>query len=133
MLAALWSALITLLLLVAPEARLRGMLFWLAGDLGGSDDGVLPLAALGLVLLFAWPLGRELNVLLRGAALAQSLGVPVLRLRRIVYVLASLASAVAVTTGGAIGFVGLVVPHALRLGLGNMAAASLGEALSCSP
>ncbi|WP_395694848.1 iron chelate uptake ABC transporter family permease subunit [Piscinibacter sp.] len=122
MLAALWSALITVLLMLAPEARLRGMLFWLAGDLGGGEAGVAslaPLMVLGVVLLFAWPLARELNVLLRGTAAAQSLGVPVLRLRRIVYALASLATAVAVTTGGAIGFVGLVVPHALRLLLGN--------------
>jgi len=119
MLAALWSALITVLLMLAPEARLRGMLFWLAGDLGGGDVGAWPLALLALVLVLAWPLARELNVLLRGAAAAQSLGVPVLRLRRIVYVLASLATAVAVTTGGAIGFVGLVVPHALRLLVGN--------------
>ncbi|TXH53872.1 FecCD family ABC transporter permease [Piscinibacter sp.] len=122
MLAALWSALITVLLMLAPEARLRGMLFWLAGDLGGGEAGVAslaPLMVLGVVLLFSWPLARELNVLLRGTAAAQSLGVPVLRLRRIVYALASLATAVAVTTGGAIGFVGLVVPHALRLLLGN--------------
>ena len=122
MLAALWSALITVLLMLAPEARLRGMLFWLAGDLGGGEAGVAslaPLMVLGVVLLLAWPLARELNVLLRGTAAAQSLGVPVLRLRRIVYALASLATAVAVTTGGAIGFVGLVVPHALRLLLGN--------------
>jgi iron complex transport system permease protein len=119
MLAALWSALITLMLMLAPEARLRGMLFWLAGDLGGSESGVLPLGALALVLLLVWPLARELNVLLRGTATAQSLGVHVLRLRRVVYVLASLASAIAVTTGGAIGFVGLVVPHALRLMFGN--------------
>ncbi len=119
MLAALWSALITVLLMLAPEAQLRGMLFWLAGDLGGSDAGVWPLVLLGAVLLLAWPLGRELNVLLRGTASAQALGVPVLRLRRIVFLLASLATAVAVTTGGAIGFVGLVVPHALRLVAGN--------------
>jgi len=122
MLAALWSALITVLLMLAPEARLRGMLFWLAGDLGGSEAGpwsLGPLAMLGVVLLLAWPLGRELNVLLRGTAAAQSLGVPVLRVRRFVYALASLATAVAVTTGGAIGFVGLVVPHALRLLVGN--------------
>ena len=119
MLAALWSALITLLLMLAPEARLRGMLFWLAGDLGGSDAAGWPLAVLAALLLASWPLARELNVLLRGAATAQALGVSVLRLRRVVYVLASLATAVAVTTGGAIGFVGLVVPHALRLVIGN--------------
>lgn len=119
MLAALWSALITLLLMLAPEARLRGMLFWLAGDLGGSEASVWPLAVLAVLLLASWPLARELNVLLRGAAGAQALGVPVVRLRRVVYTLASLATAVAVTTGGAIGFVGLVVPHALRLVVGN--------------
>jgi len=119
MLAALWSALITLLLMLAPEARLRGMLFWLAGDLGGSDAALWPLAVLAALLLASWPLARELNVLLRGTAAAQALGVSVLRLRRVVYALASLATAVAVTTGGAIGFVGLVVPHALRLVIGN--------------
>ena len=62
---------------------------------------------------------RELNVLLRGEVLAQTLGVRVVPLRRRVYVLASVATALAVTTAGAIGFVGLVVPHALRLALGN--------------
>jgi iron complex transport system permease protein len=119
MLAALWSALITLLLMLAPEARLRGMLFWLAGDLGGSDAAGWPLAVLAALLLARGLLARELNVLLRGAATAQALGVSVLLLRRVVFVLASLATAVAVTTGGAIGFVGLVVPHALRLVIGN--------------
>lgn len=119
MLAALWSAVITVMLMLAPEARLRGMLFWLAGDLGGSDAGPWPLGLLAAVLLLAWPMARELNVLLRGTAAAQALGVPVVRLRRYVYALASLATAVAVTSGGAIGFVGLVVPHALRLLMGN--------------
>ncbi|MGD9833763.1 MAG: FecCD family ABC transporter permease [Piscinibacter sp.] len=119
MLAALWSAVITVMLMLAPEARLRGMLFWLAGDLGGSETGAWPLLLLAALLLLAWPLARELNVLLRGTAAAQSLGVPVVRLRRYVYALASLATAVAVTSGGAIGFVGLVVPHALRLLIGN--------------
>jgi iron complex transport system permease protein len=119
MLAALWSAVITVMLMLAPEARLRGMLFWLAGDLGGSEAGPWPLLLLAVVLLLAWPLARELNVLLRGTAAAQALGVPVVRLRRYVYGLASLATAVAVTSGGAIGFVGLVVPHALRLLVGN--------------
>jgi iron complex transport system permease protein len=95
------------------------MLFWLTGDLAGSDAGVLPLAVLAAAVLLAWPLARALNVLLRGAAMAQSLGVRVVALRRAVFVLASLASAVAVTSAGNVGFVGLVVPHALRLLLGN--------------
>lgn len=119
MFAALWSALITLLLLVAPDARLRGMLFWLVGDLSGAAAPAWPLAALALLLLGAVPLARELNVLLRGPALAHTLGVRVVPLRRRIYLVASIATAVAVTSGGAIGFVGLVIPHALRLLLGN--------------
>jgi len=119
MFAALWSALIALLLLLAPEARLRGMLFWLSGDLSGVVSPGWPLAALALLLLGTLPLARELNVLLRGPAIAQTLGVNVTTLRRKIYLLASLATAVAVTTAGSIGFVGLVVPHALRFVIGN--------------
>jgi iron complex transport system permease protein len=72
-----------------------------------------------LLLLVTLPLARELNVLLRGPAIALTLGVDVTQLRRRVYLLASLATAIAVTTAGSIGFIGLVVPHALRLVLGN--------------
>lgn len=119
MLAAGWAALIALLLSIAPEASLRGMLFWLSGDLSGAEGGTWPLLALAAVLLAAQPLGRELNVLLRGPQLAHALGVAVAPLRRKLYLLASLATAVAVTTGGSVGFIGLVVPHALRLAIGN--------------
>ncbi|WP_157267585.1 FecCD family ABC transporter permease [Azohydromonas aeria] len=119
MLAALWAAVTLLLLTLVPEGQLRGMLFWLSGDLAGADAPAWPLAALALLLLLAWPLARELNLLLRGAAGAQALGVEVTRLRRRLYVLASLASAVAVAGAGTVGFVGLVVPHALRLLVGN--------------
>jgi len=117
--AAGWGALITLLLTLAPEARLRGMLFWLMGDLNGAESWAPALAMLVLALALAYPFARDLNVLLRGEALAHALGVRVIALRRTVYLLASVATALAVTTAGAIGFVGLVVPHALRLVLGN--------------
>ncbi|MEP7282332.1 MAG: iron ABC transporter permease [Rubrivivax sp.] len=128
-----WVALITLMLSLAPEARLRGMLFWLAGDLSGADGGAVALAVLALALAATWPLARSLNVLLRGPLAAAALGVRVAPLRRAVYVVASLATAVAVTTAGGIGFVGLVVPHALRLLIGNdqrvlLPAAALGGA-----
>jgi iron complex transport system permease protein len=119
MLAAGWSALITLMLALAPEARIRGMLFWLAGDLASADTPALPLIALALAVALSYPLARELNVLLRGPLVAQSLGVRVAPLRRALYVIASAASAAAVTTAGSIGFVGLVVPHGLRLVIGN--------------
>ena len=118
-LAAGWGAVITLMLALAPEARLRGMLFWLMGDLNGAESWAPALLTLALALAVTWPAGRDLNVLLRGEALAHALGVRVAPLRRAVYVVASMATALAVTTAGAIGFVGLVVPHALRLAVGN--------------
>ena len=118
-LAAGWGAVITLMLTLAPEARLRGMLFWLMGDLNGAQSWAPALFALALILAGAYPFARDLNVLLRGEAQAHALGVRVASLRRMIYLFASLATALAVTTAGAIGFIGLVVPHALRLMLGN--------------
>jgi iron complex transport system permease protein len=117
--AAGWGALITLLLNVAPDNRLRGMLFWLTGDLNGGATPWTALAALAVVLAATVPAAPRLNVLLRGDAAAQALGVAVAPLRLRVYLAASLAAAAAVTTAGTIGFVGLVVPHMLRLAFGN--------------
>jgi len=117
--AAGWGALITLMLTLAPAARLRGMLFWLMGDLNGVESWVPGLLALACALAVSYAAARELNVLLRGEALAHALGVRVVALRRTIYLLASVVTALAVTTAGAVGFVGLVVPHALRLALGN--------------
>ncbi|MEO7760300.1 MAG: iron ABC transporter permease [Casimicrobiaceae bacterium] len=118
-LAAGWSAAITLLLTIAPEAKLRGMLFWLMGDLGGAESYWPALIAVPVLLAVVVPLGRELNVLLRGPVVAHALGVRVGRLRTILYVVASLATALAVTTAGTVAFIGLIVPHALRLLIGN--------------
>jgi len=117
--AAGWGAVITLILTLAPDAKLRSMLFWLMGDLNGAESWVPALLVLAVALAVTYPAARDLNVLLRGEVLAHALGVRVARLRRLVYVVASVATALAVTTAGAIGFVGLVVPHALRLALGN--------------
>ncbi|WP_436021380.1 FecCD family ABC transporter permease [Trinickia sp. LjRoot230] len=114
-----WGACITLLLTVAPDERLRSILFWLTGDLNGAASPWPALVALALALAVATPVAPQLNVLLRGEALALALGVPAGRLRLRIYLVASLAAAAAVTTAGTIGFVGLVVPHALRLVCGN--------------
>ncbi|CAJ9823899.1 cobalamin ABC transporter permease [Burkholderia pseudomallei] len=114
-----WFALITLMLAIAPDERLRGILFWLSGDLSGAASPGFALAALAAAACVALPAAPQLNVLLRGDAAAAALGVPVARLRLRVYLIASLAAAAAVTTAGTIGFVGLVVPHALRLAFGN--------------
>ena len=117
--AAGWGAVITLILTLAPEAKLRSMLFWLMGDLNGADSWAPALFVLAAALALTYPAARDLNVLLRGEVLAHALGVKVAPLRRLLYIVASVATALAVTTAGAIGFVGLVVPHALRLALGN--------------
>ena len=89
------------------------------GDLGGVESFAPALLALPLLLAAIFPLARDLNVMLRGPVVAHALGVRVVRLRRILYVIASLATALAVTTAGTVGFIGLIVPHALRLVIGN--------------
>jgi iron complex transport system permease protein len=116
--AAGWAALIGLGLALAPDGRLRSMLFWLMGDLGYAENPRAALLVLALLLGSALPFARELNVLARGAPEARALGVAVQPLTLAIYALASLATAVAVTQGGSIGFVGLVVPHVIRLAFG---------------
>jgi iron complex transport system permease protein len=118
-LAAGWGALITLILAIAPESRLRGMLFWLTGDLGGTASYGWALATLIAALLLAMPMARALNVMLLGETVAQSLGVRVGRVRLATFLIASFSIAAAITTAGSIGFVGLVVPHMVRLAWGN--------------
>jgi iron complex transport system permease protein len=113
------GALVALMLAIAPEDRLRGMLFWLMGDLGQAASAWPPLLALAIALALAMPFARELNLLARGLLQAQALGVAVNRLRHAIFLLASLATAASVTTAGSIGFVGLVVPHLVRLAAGN--------------
>ena len=113
------GALVALMLAIAEEHKLRGMLFWLMGDLGQSSQWWPPLVALVVALTLAMPFARELNLLSRGMLQAQALGVAVDRLRYAIYLLASLATAASVTTAGSIGFVGLVVPHLVRLATGN--------------
>jgi iron complex transport system permease protein len=113
------GAVVALMLSIAPEHKLRGMLFWLMGDLSQTGAPWIALAILGVALLAALPFARELNLLARGQDTAQALGVDVKRLRFTVYAIASLVTAVAVTSAGSIGFVGLVVPHLVRLAIGN--------------
>ncbi|HEX8962885.1 MAG TPA: iron ABC transporter permease, partial [Rhodocyclaceae bacterium] len=113
------GAIVALILSIAPEHQLHGMLYWLMGDAGQIVDPWPALAVLVVGLLLTLPVARELNLLARGEVLAASLGIAVARLKRITYVLASLFTAAAVTTAGSIGFIGLVVPHLVRLAVGN--------------
>jgi len=114
-----WGAVITLMLAVGPKDKLPGMLYWLMGDLTYAQTPWPAMVLLVLVCLLVIPLGRNLNVLARGPLQAAALGVAVRPLEWTIYILASLLTALAVTTAGSIGFVGLVVPHMLRLVLGN--------------
>ena len=117
--AAGWGAVVTLMLAVSPAERLPGMLYWLMGDLSYSRTPWPSLAVLLVVCLLIAPLGRSLNVMARGPLQAAALGVNVRPLEWTIYLTASVLTAMAVTTAGSIGFVGLVVPHMLRLVLGN--------------
>jgi iron complex transport system permease protein len=110
-----WGALISFLLAVGPQSELRGMLFWLMGDLAGTGGPGWTVAALAVGLAVALAMARPLNVLARGELQARSLGVPVGGIRVAIYLLSSLLTAAAVTLAGTVGFVGLVVPHMLRL------------------
>ena len=114
-----WGAVITLMLALSPAERLPGMLYWLMGDLSYARTPWPPLLLLIMTCAVLIPLGRSLNVLARGPQQAAALGVAVRPLEWCIYVTASLLTAAAVTTAGSIGFVGLVVPHMLRLLLGN--------------
>jgi iron complex transport system permease protein len=112
-----WGALVTLILALAPDAPLRGMVFWLMGDLSGVEpaSAVLPPLGAVLALLLAWPLARGFDALGQGDTAARSLGVAVGRLRAAALLLAAAVTTLAVLAAGSIGFVGLVTPHVLRL------------------
>jgi iron complex transport system permease protein len=129
--AAGWGAIVALLLTLAPAAQLKGMVYWLLGDLAGAASPGLASIVLAGVLVAALALARDLNALARGAHDAAALGVDVRTTAFALYALSALATAAAVTTAGSIGFVGLIVPHAMRLALGNdqrllLPAAALG-------
>lgn len=110
---------VSVILSLAPETDLRGMLFWLLGDLSGAQ--YLSLAGVTWLLagIVGWLLSPALNLLLLGDIQALMLGVHVKRLRWGVLLLCALSTGVAVTVAGAIGFVGLIVPHLLRRWLGH--------------
>lgn len=119
MVAAGCGALITLLLSIAPEERLRGMLFWLMGDFSQGVNPTFALIGIAALGLLVAPLTRDLNVLVRGNENARTLGVSVSFVRIAVYLIASMATAISVTTAGSVGFVGLVIPHLTRMIVGN--------------
>jgi iron complex transport system permease protein len=112
------SAAVSSLLALGDDSRLRGMLFWLMGDLSFSTQAQPLLWLLAAGTASGILLGRHLNVLARGDLQAQGLGVPVHALRMGIFVASSVLTAASVTVAGTIGFIGLVTPHLARLLLG---------------
>ncbi|RLU01182.1 FecCD family ABC transporter permease [Ketobacter sp.] len=117
---AMTSACISYLATTAEDVRLRNLVYWLMGSFNVASwqkvSWVAPFALLSLLMIpFLW---KGLNALLLGESEARHLGIQVERLRRRVIILAALAVGVSVASVGVIGFVGLVVPHIVRLMLG---------------
>jgi iron complex transport system permease protein len=110
-----FAALTSLILVIAPGAQVKGMLFWLMGDLSYAESPYVACVLLVVLTAGALALAARLDILGLGVAKAQSLGVNVSALQRMVFFGAALATVAAVMLGGAIGFVGLMTPHAVRL------------------
>jgi iron complex transport system permease protein len=117
---ALLSSLVIFLVTTAAGSRQRGVLSWLIGDLSGETH-LLPLAALFIMAGVAtvYINARSLNLMMTGDEDASALGVEVRRVKFATYLAASLITGAAVSISGAIGFVGLIVPHAVRLAWGS--------------
>jgi iron complex transport system permease protein len=95
------------------------ILFWLMGGLEDRTwEHVTMAAPILLAAVFLWPMGRPMDLLSLGAEEAQSLGVDVGRLRKLMLALATVLTALATAVAGTVGFVGLIVPHVLRLMIG---------------
>jgi iron complex transport system permease protein len=122
MIASFAAALLSLVLSLAPDARLRTMVFWLLGDLAGATDFRTALIASALIVVafgIALRHAAALNLLVRGDLQAYTQGVRVVHTRRTLVLVAALATGAAVTLAGAVGFVGFVAPHLMRLLFGN--------------
>jgi iron complex transport system permease protein len=102
-------------LTLSSDLRLHSMLFWLMGDLSDAPLPLYPAIGLGIALVCAGLLAGACNLLLRGELAAQALGVSVAPLRWALFLLACGCTALAVSLGGNLGFIGLVAPHSLRL------------------
>ncbi|MYB07071.1 MAG: iron ABC transporter permease [Gemmatimonadetes bacterium] len=118
---AFFNAVILLLLSMADVESFRSAIFWMMGNLSGADWGSTGLLALLLVpgAVAVLSLARAFNLLSRGEEVAFYLGASVQQVKLTAYLAASLMVAAAVAAGGVIGFVGLIVPHAVRLAWGN--------------
>lgn len=116
----LYTSLVSLMQYIANERELREIVLWLMGRLYEANwSKVLlssPLILFGTTILYFFY--RELNIMLLGDRSALDLGVEVEKLRKIILLLVSLITSAAVSVSGIIGFVGLIIPHVMRLIIG---------------
>lgn len=117
---AVLSAVVSLLMFLAPYEGIHGLIFWLMGGFSGRRWEyvlmTLPYSCLGFGAALFY--SRELNAMLLGEEAALHLGVEVEKVTKILVIAASLLTASAVAAGGIIGFVGLVIPHLVRMLIG---------------
>ena len=118
---AFFAAVIMFLISTSRNADLLNIMFWLMGDLSLATSGEIILTGLfliaGFILIYIY--SRSLNLIVTGEETAIQLGVNVERTKRILFLVASLTTGVAVSVSGVIGFVGLIIPHIMRMLLGS--------------
>ena len=120
-LSALFESVTSFLIFRGNPQATQSVLFWLLGSFGLATWPQLPIPAiaLGVAIGYLLTLGRSLNALAMGSEPAAALGIDVHQLRRNLFIITSLMAGVAVAVSGIIGFVGLVVPHIVRLMVGS--------------
>ncbi len=132
------SAIIMFMMTTLASRDVRGIAFWLMGDLSTPlPTGLLWILAVGFLVAFGaiFTTASDLNLLLAGEREAMHLGVDVTRVKLVVYVSASVLTGLAVSVSGAIGYVGLLVPHVMRMLFGSdyrvlLPASALGGAIA---
>jgi len=113
------GSVVSVLLALSDDTGLRGMVFWLLGDLSRTRRWAWLAALLAVAAVGGAALGRHLNVLARGVTQAASVGMDVRRFQVLLFFASSVLTGAAVSAAGAIGFVGLITPHVARLALGS--------------
>jgi iron complex transport system permease protein len=113
------GSIVSLLLALGDEVQLRGMVFWLLGDLSRGERWPWLLGLLTSAALAGVALGRQLNVLSLGTVQAATVGMNVRQIQLAMFAVSSLLTGTAVSAAGSIGFVGLVTPHLVRLAIGS--------------
>lgn len=115
------SAVTNVLIISSPDNdKIHSVLYWIMGSLSGANWKSLPIAAMTVVLTFGYLLfqSRSLNLLLMGEETSLTLGLNVHSFRKVLIVVISLLTGVMVSVSGAIGFLGLMIPHFARLLVG---------------